>query len=147
MNRIFVDTEFVFALVNQKDQHHDQALQLSRKYENAPLLMTEAVLLEIGNALAKDYKQEAIATIKAFCASNEALIVELNSQLFHKGFAMYEKHQDKAWSLVDCISFVGMKNNKITDALTTDDHFKQAGFNILTRKSMDANQGVLHPIL
>ncbi|MBN2396572.1 MAG: type II toxin-antitoxin system VapC family toxin [Candidatus Atribacteria bacterium] len=134
MNRIFVDTAFVVALVNQKDQYHDQALELSRKYENAPLLMTEAVLLEIGNALAKDYKLEAIETIKAFRTSNEVVIVDLNSQLFNKGFEMYEKYQDKAWSLVDCISFVVMKDNKTTDALTTDDHFKQAGFNILMRK-------------
>lgn len=134
MNRIFVDTAFVVALVNQKDQYHDQALELSRKYENAPLLMTEAVLLEIGNALAKDYKQEAIETIKAFRTSNEAVIVEVNTQLFNKGFEMYKKYQDKVWSLVDCISFVVMKDNKTTDALTTDDHFKQAGFNILMRK-------------
>lgn len=134
MNRIFVDTAFVVALVNQKDQYHDQALELSRIYENTPLLMTEAVLLEIGNALAKDYKQEAIETIKAFRTSNEVVIVELNSQLFNKGFEMYEKYQDKAWGLVDCISFVVMRDNKTTDALTTDDHFKQAGFNILMRK-------------
>ena len=134
MNRIFVDTAFVVALVNQKDQYHDQALELSRKYENTPLLMTEAVLLEIGNALAKHYKQEAIETIKAFRTSNEVVIVELNSQLFNKGFAMYEKYQDKAWGLVDCISFVVMRDNKTTDALTTDDHFKQAGFNILMRR-------------
>lgn len=134
MNRIFVDTAFVVALVNQKDQYHDQALELSRKYENAPLLMTEAVLLEIGNALAKDYKQEAIETIKAFRTSNEVVIAELNSQLFNSGFEMYEKYQDKVWGLVDCISFVVMKEHKATDVLTTDDHFKQAGFNILMRK-------------
>lgn len=96
--------------------------------------MTEAVLLEIGNALAKDYKQEAIETIEAFRTSNEVVIVELNSQLFNKGFAMYEKYQDKAWSLVDCISFMVMKDNKTTDALTTHDHFKQVGFNILMRR-------------
>ena len=37
-------------------------------------------------------------------------------------------------ALVNCISFVAMRENKIMDALTTDDHFKQAGFNILMRK-------------
>ena len=37
-------------------------------------------------------------------------------------------------ALVNCISFVAMRENKIIDALTTDDHFKQAGFNILMRK-------------
>jgi len=44
MNRIFVDTAFVVALVNQKDQYHDQALELSRKYENAHLLMTDYLI-------------------------------------------------------------------------------------------------------
>ncbi len=131
MNRVFIDTVFVVALINQKDQYHYQTLELSRKYENVPLLITEAILLEIGNALAKDFKQEAIETIKAFRTSNEVLIVELNAQLFNRGFELYEKYQDKAWSLVDCISFVVMNDHKITDVLTTDDHFKQAGFNIL----------------
>ena len=134
MNRTFVDTAFVVGLVNQKDQYHDLAMELSKKYENAPLLITEAVMLEIGNALAKDYKQEAIEIIKAFRVSDEVMIVELNAQIFSKGFEMYEKYKDKAWGMVDCISFVVMRENKITDALTSDDHFKQAGFNILMRK-------------
>jgi predicted nucleic acid-binding protein len=99
------------------------------------MLITEAVLMEIGNALAKDYKQEAIAIIKAFRSSvDDVIIIEQNSQLFLKGFEMYEKYKDKDWSLVDCISFVVMRENKITEALTTDDHFKQAGFKILMHK-------------
>ena len=66
MNRTFIDTAFIVALVNEKDQYHDQAIELSRRYENAPLPVTEAVLLELGNALAKDHRQGAIETIKAF---------------------------------------------------------------------------------
>ena len=128
MNRTFIDTAFVVALVNHKDQYHDQAVELSKKYENDPTLITEAVLLEIGNALAKDFKQEAVEIIKAFRSSDEVVIIEQDSQLFVKGFEMYEKYKDKAWGMVDCISFVAMREHKITDALTTDDHFKQAGF-------------------
>ncbi|MDZ7342677.1 MAG: PIN domain-containing protein [candidate division KSB1 bacterium] len=135
MNKIFIDTVFVIALVSPNDQYHAQAMALSKKYENAPMLITEAVLMEIGNALAKDYKQEAIAIIKAFRSSgDDVIIIEQNSQLFLKGFEMYEKYKDKAWSLVDCISFVVMRENKVTEALTTDDHFKQAGFKILMHK-------------
>ncbi len=44
---------------------------------------------------------------------------------------MYESYQDKTWGLMDCISFVVMREMKITDALTFDKHFAQAGFNIL----------------
>ncbi len=31
-DRIFVDTSFVIALINEKDQYHDQAHALSYKY-------------------------------------------------------------------------------------------------------------------
>jgi len=134
MNRIFIDTAFVVALVNQKDQYHKQALILSQEYENTPMIITEAILLEIGNALAKDFKHEAVDIINAFQSSDEVITIEQNTQLFQKGFEMYEKYQDKDWGIVDCISFVAMRENNVTDALTLDDHFKQAGFNILMRK-------------
>ncbi len=61
---IFVDTSFVIALINEKDQYHDQAEALSYRFENSSLITTDAVLLEIGNALAKDFRREAIAVIK-----------------------------------------------------------------------------------
>jgi predicted nucleic acid-binding protein len=40
---------------------------------------------------------------------------------------------DKEWSLTDCISFVVMNERGITDALTSDHHFEQAGFQILLK--------------
>jgi predicted nucleic acid-binding protein len=38
------------------------------------------------------------------------------------------KRKDKDFSLVDCSSFVLMKELGISAALTTDQHFEQAGF-------------------
>jgi uncharacterized protein len=52
-NRIFIDTLFVIALINRRDQYHQQALDLSEQFERYPLLVTDAILLEIGNALAR----------------------------------------------------------------------------------------------
>ena len=40
---------------------------------------------------------------------------------------------DKEWSLTDCTSFVVMQEEGLTDALTTDHHFEQAGFTVLLR--------------
>jgi predicted nucleic acid-binding protein len=40
---------------------------------------------------------------------------------------------DKEWGLTDCISFVVMQEQGLTDALTADHHFEQAGFTILLK--------------
>jgi len=130
-NRIFVDTVFVIALINQRDQYHQQASELADRFEGYPLLTTDAVLLEIGNALARGYKQEAIEVIEQFLASDEVEIKRLTPYLFEQAFELYKQHRDKDWSLVDCISFVAMREAGMSQALTFDRHFVQAGFEVL----------------
>ncbi len=76
-SRIFVDTSFVLALINERDQYHDQAENLSHKFENSFLLTTDAVLLEIGNAMAKDFREEAIAIIKVLRSSKRVEVAEI----------------------------------------------------------------------
>lgn len=131
--KILVDTLFVVALVNQRDQFHEQALALADRFEHYPLLITDAVLLEIGNALSRNYKQEAVAIIEQFLSAEEVEIVNLTPRLFSEAFSLYQTHQDKAWGLVDCVSFVVMRERSIDQALTFDQHFVQAGFRALMR--------------
>jgi predicted nucleic acid-binding protein len=130
-NRIFIDTLFVIALINRRDQYHQQALDLSEQFEGHPLLVTDAVLLEIGNSLARSYKQEAVEIIAQFLAADEVDAVHLTPDLFAQGFRLYKSHQDKAWGLVDRISFVVMREAVVNQALTFDQHFVQAGFQAL----------------
>ena len=131
-NRIFLDTSFVIALINHNDQDHNQAEALSYRFENSPLVTTDAVLLEIGNALAKDFRVAAIETIRVLRSGKNTEIVEISPSLFEKGFETYQKCHDKDWGLVDCISFVVMWEGGLVEALTFDSNFKQAGFTILT---------------
>ncbi|MBF0548660.1 MAG: type II toxin-antitoxin system VapC family toxin [Candidatus Riflebacteria bacterium] len=133
---LFVDTAFIIALLNAKDSYHSIACKLSAKYETQPLIVTDAVLLEIGNALAKGFKQEAIDVIEQFIASEDVEIVNLSQELFKKAFQLFKKHSDKDWSLVDCCSFVVMKENHLTQALTCDKHFAQAGFEPLMKTTI-----------
>src|SRR5438132_2471652 len=107
-DRIFLDTSFVIALINERDQYHTQAEALSYKFENSALITTGAVLLEIGNALAKDFRTEAAKVIKVLTSSTRIEIAEINAKLLDKGMAVYEKFADKNWGLVDCVSFVVM---------------------------------------
>lgn len=131
MNRVFLDTSFVIALVNDRDDYYEKAQELSPVYMRDYLVTTDAVLLEIGNSLAKDFRKEAIEIIRILRNSIKTEVIEIDADLFGKGINLYEKFQDKKWGLVDCISFVVMQERGISDALTSDKHFTQAGFRVL----------------
>ncbi|WP_201215679.1 hypothetical protein [Halochromatium roseum] len=47
---VFIDTGYILALVNENDQQHAEALALSQRFDGHPVVVTDAVLLEIGNA-------------------------------------------------------------------------------------------------
>lgn len=129
--KLFVDTSFVIALINEKDQYHNQAEALSYKFDNSPLITTGAVLLEIGNALAQDFREEGVRVIKVLRNSKRVEVAEVDEALFEKGLAVYEKYTDKTWGLVDCISFVVMWEAELTEVLTFDRDFEQAGFTLV----------------
>lgn len=131
LKKTFVDTAFAIALVSEKDEYHEKAVELSLEYERRPVLTTDAVLLEVGNSLARNYKREAIIIIEKLLTTDETEIVRLDESLFDRAFELYKTHADKPWGLVDCISFVIMRERGITDALTCDRHFVQAGFRAL----------------
>jgi predicted nucleic acid-binding protein len=134
----FVDTSFVVALINKGDEHHLRALDLASEFERRPLITTDAVLLEIGNALAKSFRAASIQVIDDFLTSSEVQIVHLYPDLFQRAFSLYRSRLDKTWGLVDCVSFVVMHDLGIFDSLTTDRHFEQAGFRALLRTSSAA---------
>lgn len=125
-------TGFILALINEKDQYHQEALKLADKFEGTLWLITEAILLEIGNALVKKYKSQAVEFIEKSLASDEVEVVRITPDLFARSLIFYKKYQDKEWGLIDCISFVVMLEKGVTQALTFDNHFSQAGFQILT---------------
>jgi hypothetical protein len=56
-----------------------------------------------------------------------------------KLISLFKQRKDKEWGLVDCVSFIVMQNRGMTDALTADTHFQQAGFRPLLKNQI--NQG------
>jgi len=130
-NKIFMDTGFVMAVVNDKDQYHPDAVKLANRFRNYPTVITDAVLLEIGNSLARNFKGRAIDIINHFYSSKEVILIHVTPALLRRGFELYRTFLDKSWGLVDCVSFVVMQDLKIMEVLTFDRHFAQAGFKIL----------------
>ena len=132
ISQAFLDTGIVIALINERDQYHQQALDLADIYEQYLLVITDAVFLEIANALSRNYKQEAIQVIEELNSSENVEVVRLTPELFERAFDLYKKRQDKSWGLVDCLSFIIMQDQNINFALSFDQHFIQAGFQLLT---------------
>jgi predicted nucleic acid-binding protein len=106
---IFLDTLFFVALVNERDQYHQRADELSLELAGRRFLTTDAVLLEIGNSLARSFKDVATETIHDLLTSDDTEVVRLTPALFEEGFDLYRTHRDKEWGLVDCVSFVVMR--------------------------------------
>lgn len=130
--RIFLDTFFVQALLNANDAHHERAKRLFADVRTATeVVTTEAVLTEIGNALSTGMRREAARFIRGAYATPNLVVVPVNTSLFHRALALYESRGDKEWGLTDCISFVVMRERRISEAATGDRHFRQAGFETL----------------
>lgn len=127
---LFVDTGYIIALINENDRYHRQALALSEKYDGHRLVTTDAVLLEVGNALSRFARAQASRIIRHFQTAAEVTLVPLNPTLFNTAMHWYDKHQDKTWGLVDCVSFAVMAEMQLTRALAFDRHFVQAGFQL-----------------
>jgi len=133
-SRIFVDTAYILALINPRDIHHQKALDLLPNLRIAhEVWITEAVLTEIGNALAKVNRFGAIRFIESCYVTKNINVVSISSDLFDQAVKFYDAHKDKEWGLTDCISFIVMQEHGLMDAFTSDKHFQQAGFNALLR--------------
>lgn len=131
MKPVFADTSYLIALLSEGDLWHDSAVEWSQTMLGRQFV-TEYVLVELGSALARGKDRHLFAPyVKHLLADSDIVLIPASMPLFRQGLAMFESRPDKEWSLVDCISFVVMKQRRLTDALTTDHHFEQAGFKAL----------------
>ena len=134
MNKVFLDTSYAVALSAPTDQNHQRAVQLAEELEEAgtSFVTTRAILLEIGNALSKvRYRQAAVRLLAALEHDPKVEIVPAAEDIYRRAVEIYSERLDKEWGLIDCMSFVVMTDQQLVDALTTDNHFRQAGFRVL----------------
>lgn len=136
-NKVFLDTSFSIAITIAKDVFHERAFDLADKIEeeHTQIITTQAVILEIGNALSKlKYRQSAVGLIEHLNSDLNTSVISLTDEIYNKAFELFRSRPDKEWGLVDCISFVVMREQNIESALTADEHYVQAGFRALLRE-------------
>jgi predicted nucleic acid-binding protein len=133
MKAVFADTSFFLAALNPDDELHKSAIALSREIP-APRLTTDFVLLEVANAMRRGTQRTQFAEFYARLKVHPlARIVPVSQRLFERGYDLFCDRKDKEWSLTDCISFVVMSDAGLSESLTHDRHFEQAGFAALLR--------------
>lgn len=128
MNSVFADSFFFLALLNKRDARHAKASEFALSITH-PIVTTQWVLVEVADAFCHPRNRGLFSELISYTdMDNRIEIVPANPPLFDRGAQLYLDRPDKAWSLTDCISFVVMQDRSITEALTGDHHFSQAGF-------------------
>ena len=129
--KVFADAFFYVALINRNDEHHARVMEWSRGCDGE-LVTTQWVLTEVAGAFAESQMRRPLKTGFDDLERDPATrIVEVSPEHFARGLALYDARPDKEWSLTDCISFVVMREEGLTEALTGDRHFEQAGLTAL----------------
>lgn len=133
MKTAFADTYFYLALVSADDAGHHKAAEFSATWTGRTIT-TAWVLTEVADALADPSQRLVFARLLSSLRNDSQLtIVPPTQELFDRGIDLFIQRADKKWSLTDCVSFVVMRDRGLTDALTADHHFQQAGFTILLK--------------
>jgi len=112
MTAAFADTFYFLALLDSREEQHAQATKLSRDPQD---------------------RADFVAFYRSLLNHPRVNIVPADTRLFKRGVALFEQRPDKEWSLTDCLSFVVMQDKGITQALTGDHQFEQAGFTALLK--------------
>ena len=123
--KIFVDSSFLIALVNENDSLHEKSLEYIDLIEKNDCYISNLVINEvitvIGNKIDLETAISAFDLINdIFHVINEYEIKDFNST----SMLIYEKHNTKL-SFTDCSIIVDMHYHKIENLLSFDKEFKK----------------------
>jgi uncharacterized protein len=134
MKPVFADTSYFLAALSKEDAFHGAASSWTQRLLGR-MVVTEYVLIELGNALCRSKDRDRYPPfIKEILDDPATVFIPASLALFREGLNLFAARGDQTWSMVDCISFIVMKQRRLKEALTSDHHFVQAGFRALLRE-------------
>jgi uncharacterized protein len=134
MKRLFVDTAGWMACADAADIAHAKACQARdiAIERGMVLVTTDYIIDETLTLIRKRMSLKAAEKWWIQIETSSRLRWEwIDVQRAEKARALFFRHHDKDFSFTDCTSFVVMREMKITQALTTDQRFRQIGFQLL----------------
>lgn len=135
---VFVDTGAWYALIDRRDAAHGRTAALVRELilGGVRLVTTDYVLDESCTLAKVRAGAEAANRLLDLLDGTAALDLEwIGPERFARAKTLFRKFRDQAFSFTDCTSFATMRERRLTQALTTDDHFRIAGFELLPARA------------
>lgn len=133
-NTYLLDTSYILALEIKNESAHQQVLpNWITLAKSKPLLVTTTYIFDetVTFFNSRNLHHKAVEVGNRLLLSPDIELVEIDRNLFNRGWQYFQKYQDKSYYLTDCLSFIVMEQREIVTALTLDRHFLQAGFQIL----------------
>jgi len=125
---IFVDTSGLLCLHDVTEKRHDDAIGLvtsARRLFTTNYVLTEFVPL---SEVRGHDRNEALTFLIDFLLVPRLELIWIEPNSHNAAMQLLQDRLDKTYSLCDAVSFVVMREQGLTDALTTDRHFEQEGF-------------------
>lgn len=129
---IFVDSAFWIALRSRSDAHHREAVDLFRARADDRMVTTNHVRGETWTYLrAKVGHRGSVGFHDLLAQSPRIEVVFISEDVEKEALRWLRRHGERPYSFVDATSFALMRSMNVSDALTFDDDFAAAGFNVL----------------
>jgi uncharacterized protein len=132
--RALVDASAYFALLDNDDDYHAQALIIRDRLiaESWRLFTTSFVLAETHALLLNRLSQEIATRFLQDLEQSTTTLVWVTPADVQNAKAIVYQYDDKDFSLTDATSFAVMERVRIPYAFTFDRHFAQYGLAVLT---------------
>ena len=130
---MLLDTSGLLCYFDESESRHQDAVTF---FDLAPTKMTHSYVLAEFVPLCLVRGMDRLKTLTFLSEIMDNPLVEMMwvDEKLHRGAQTYlQSRLDKQYSLCDAISFLLMQRSGIAEALTTDHHFEQAGFQRLLR--------------
>ncbi len=133
MTELFVDTSGWASSFDRKQTWHTQARAIIENglQSGWRLVTTNLILVELTALLASPLhipKPHQVKFLSDLRSDPDIEVVAVNPQLEAAAWTLWISRVDKDWSLVDCSSYLVMQSRGLSEAVTADHHFEQAGF-------------------
>ena len=129
---MFADTSGWATVADRRQSFHAQAARLVQAAiaNGESIVTSNLVLVELTALFTSPLRiprSQQIQFLDDLRSDPNVEIAVVDPVLEASAWQLWRSRTDKDWTMTDCASFLIMQQRGITDALTTDHHFEQAG--------------------